>query len=575
MNRLIRRKFALLVLPLSLAIGACDDDDGPMGMDDNNGTIVEVAQNAGSFSTLLTALDAAGLTSALEADGPFTVFAPTDEAFANIASETLASLLADTEQLAAVLTYHVVPGRIPASDVVNLTQATTLNGKSVSISLDGGSVKIDNATVTATDIEASNGLIHVIDQVLLPEPIEDIVQLAKNAGIFSTLVTAIEAAGLGDALMGEGPFTVFAPTDDAFAAIDPEVLGDLVADTELLTAVLTYHVLPGLFLAENIITRTDLNTLNGDHLPVMVEDGMVKVGGATVTATDILATNGVVHIIDQVILPEPIADIVQAARGAGIFNTLLAAVEAAGLTDALKGEGPFTVFAPTDDAFAAIDGETLSDLIADTELLTAVLTYHVVPGLFLAQDVVGLDSAPTLNGKDVSISLMDGGVLVDNANVIATDIRTKNGVVHIIDQVILPESIQDVIQVAQGAGIFQTLLAAVEAAGLTEVLKSDGPFTVFAPTDEAFAAVDPAALAGLLADPEALASVLTYHVVPGDFRAADVLAANSLVTVNGAEAAISLNSEGLPRIDDAIITAIDIDAKNGTIHIIDRVIFPD
>jgi uncharacterized surface protein with fasciclin (FAS1) repeats len=299
------------------------------------------------------------------------------------------------------------------------------------------------------------------------------------------------------------------------------------------------------------------------------------VAGANIIATDFLATNGVVHVIDQVMLPGPIADIVQTAKGAGIFNTLLAAVEAAGLTDALKGDGPFTVFAPTDDAFAAIESEVLSDLIADPELLTSVLLYHVVPGSFLSGNVIYLDSAPTLNGKEVSIMADENGVMVDDANVIATDVLAKNGVVHVIDQVILPEPIADIIQTAKGAGIFNTLLAAVEAAGLTDVLKGDGPFTVFAPTDEAFARIPAADLDALLADVDALTAVLTYHVVPGALSAQDVLGSASLATVNGSSAPISLDGEGKPRIDDATITATDINARNGVVHIIDRVIFPN
>lgn len=440
MNKLIQKKMAILALPLALTLGACDDDSGPMGTGDDLGTIVAVAQDAGSFSTLLTALDVAGLTAALEGMGPYTVFAPTDDAFAAIAPETLNGLLADTEQLAAVLTYHVVPGAITSGQVVGLSSAPTLNGKALAISVDGGTVRVDNATVTATDIEASNGIIHVIDGVLLPEPLEDIVQLAKSSAIFNTLLSAVEAAGLVDALKSEGPFTVFAPTDDAFAAIDAEVLGDLVADTELLTAVLTYHVVPGLFLAENVVTRSDLNTLNGDHLPVMVEGDMVKVGGANVIAADILATNGVVHVIDQVMLPEPIADIVQVAKGAGIFNTLLAAVDAAGLTEVLKGDGPFTVFAPTDEAFAAVPADALAALLADPEALAAILTYHVVPGDLQAAEVLTRSSLTTVNGAEAAISIDGEGLpRIENAIITATDIDAKNGVIHIIDRVIFPQ----------------------------------------------------------------------------------------------------------------------------------------
>jgi uncharacterized surface protein with fasciclin (FAS1) repeats len=277
---------------------------------------------------------------------------------------------------------------------------------------------------------------------------------------------------------------------------------------------------------------------------------------------------------DPIMIDEP-GTIVETAQAAGSFSTLLTALDVAGLTSALETDGPFTVFAPTDDAFAAIDGEVLNDLLADNELLTAVLTYHVVPGAFGSTDVAGLSSAPTLNGKDVALSFDGTSVMVDEATVIAADVEASNGIIHVIDQVLLPEAIADIVQVAKGAELFSTLLAAVEAAGLTDVLKGDGPFTVFAPTDDAFGAVDPDALNALLADTESLAAVLTYHVVPGEFMASDVLASTSLPTANGADAAISLDMDGNPRIDDAIIIGTDIGAKNGIIHIIDRVIFPD
>jgi len=278
---------------------------------------------------------------------------------------------------------------------------------------------------------------------------------------------------------------------------------------------------------------------------------------------------------DDPVAVEELETIVQTAQDAGSFNTLLTALDVADLTSALEGAGPFTVFAPTDQAFAAIDPEVLSDLLADTELLTAVLTYHVVPGRFTAADVAGLSSAPTLNGKDVTLSFDGTTVSVDGATVIAADVEASNGIIHVIDDVILPEPIADIVQVAQGADIFNTLLTAVEAAGLTGVLKGEGPFTVFAPTDDAFAAIDPDALNALIADTDALTAVLTYHVVPGAFEAADVLASSSLSTVNGAEAPISLDMDGNPRIDDAIIVSTDIGARNGIVHVIDRVIFPD
>jgi transforming growth factor-beta-induced protein len=302
MNKLIQNRLALLALPLALFLGACDDDDDPMAIDEP-ANIVMTAADAGSFGTLLTALDVANLTSALEGMGPFTVFAPTDAAFGDVDQEVLTDLLADTELLAAVLTYHVVPGRYTAADVAGLSSAPTLNGKSVPLSFDGTTVTVDGATVIDADIEASNGIIHVIDRVILPEPIADIVQVAKGAEIFSTLLAAVEAAGLTETLKGDGPFTVFAPTDAAFAAVDPDALNALLADPTALAAVLTYHVVPGAFSATDVLASASLTTANGAEAPISLDGGSPKIDEAFILDTDIGARNGIIHVIDRVIFP--------------------------------------------------------------------------------------------------------------------------------------------------------------------------------------------------------------------------------------------------------------------------------
>jgi uncharacterized surface protein with fasciclin (FAS1) repeats len=303
MNKLIHNRLALLAIPLALALGACDDDADPTNIEET-ADIVMTAANAGSFSTLLTALDVASLTSALQGPGPFTVFAPTDAAFADIDPEVLTDLLADTELLAAVLTYHVVPGRYTAADVAGLSSAPTLNGKAVTLSYDGSTVMVDGATVVAPNIEASNGIIHVIDQVILPEPIADIVQVAKGAEIFSTLLAAVEAASLTETLKGDGPFTVFAPTDAAFAAIDPDALNALLADADALAAVLTYHVVPGYFGASEVLANDFLTTANGAQAAISLDgEGNPRIDDALIVTTDIGARNGIIHVIDRVIFP--------------------------------------------------------------------------------------------------------------------------------------------------------------------------------------------------------------------------------------------------------------------------------
>ncbi len=265
--------------------------------------IVDTANDAGSFKTLLTAVRAADLEATLRAKGPFTVFAPNDAAFAKVPAASLDGLLKDKQALAGVLTYHVVPGRLTAKDVAKVSWLTTAQGQSLRVVAKDGVVTIDGAKVIATDIETSNGIIHVIDTVVLPR--KDIVDTAIDAKGFTTLVAALKAAGLVDALRGAGPFTVFAPTDDAFAALPAGALDGLLKNAPALKSVLTYHVVPGRVLSTDLKEGTvKVKTLQGSEITVVKgKDGSVTVNGAKVTAADVIAGNGLIHVIDGVITP--------------------------------------------------------------------------------------------------------------------------------------------------------------------------------------------------------------------------------------------------------------------------------
>ena len=269
----------------------------------------------------------------------------------------------------------------------------------------------------------------------------DIVDTAVGAGSFKTLVAAVQAAGLVDTLKGDGPFTVFAPTDAAFAKLPKGTVESLLKpeNKAKLQAILTYHVVAGKVMASDVIKLSNAKTVQGQQVDIKVADGKVTVDGANVVKTDIETSNGVIHVIDSVILPAD-NDIVDTAVGAGSFKTLVAAVKAAGLVDTLKSEGPFTVFAPTDDAFAKLPKGTVANLLKpeNKDQLIAILTYHVVAGKVLASDVVKISSAKTVNGKSALVKVSDAGVMIDSAKVIATDIETSNGVIHVIDSVILP-----------------------------------------------------------------------------------------------------------------------------------------
>ena len=298
----MRAAMASLLLGITAPLTAQDPADAAASRPTMD--LVGVATKAGSFKTLLTAAKAAGLVPTLQGDGPLTVFAPTDDAFAKLPEGTVEKLLADKEKLAAILTYHVVPGRVPAASLTKQAWAETVQGQSLMVQTEGDKVMIDGANVVKANIPATNGMIHVIDSVVLPRP--DIVDTAVAAGSFGTLVTAVKAAELVDALKGKGPFTVFAPADSAFAKLPEGALEGLLADKTKLASVLTFHVVPGRVLSTDlpIGKTTKAATLQGDKLEITRTEDGVTVNGARVASADIIAGNGVIHVIDSVVLPE-------------------------------------------------------------------------------------------------------------------------------------------------------------------------------------------------------------------------------------------------------------------------------
>ncbi len=288
--------------------------------------IVDTAVAAGSFKTLAAALGAANLVDVLKGEGPFTVFAPTDDAFKKLPAGTVESLLRPENKasLAAILTYHVVAGQVPAQNVVKLRGAKTVNGQRVDIAVDGQKVTVDKANVLKTDIYCSNGVIHVIDRVILPSS-DNIVATADKAGDFKTLLAAADAAGLVPALSGKGPLTVFAPTDEAFAKLPEGTVASLLKpeNKKKLADILKYHVVAGRVYSEDALAAKQAATLQGANLRITVSGGGAKVNEAGLVATDIDASNGVIHVIDRVILP-PASNKLSAADGRQMIRNAIA-----------------------------------------------------------------------------------------------------------------------------------------------------------------------------------------------------------------------------------------------------------
>ena len=566
----------LLFSAIPLNVSADENDDIPTN-----------ASSTGVHDSLVAALTHADLVSTLQGDGPFTVFAPTDDAFA-AAGIDLTSFDTDEENatLADILLYHVYSGAVNAADVTDGMTVAMVNGDDASFTVSSdGTVMIGDATVTTADVISSNGVIHVIDTVLMPPAdLVDIPSVAVGTGVHTALVAALTKADLVSTLQGDGPFTVFAPTDQAFtdAGID---LDSFSTDEEIATLadILTYHVVAGSVLSTDLEDKTTTTAVNGDSLAFAVDADGVMVNDANVVSADVLASNGVVHVIDKVLMPpieiEP--DIPTVAARTGVHTALVAALTQADLVTTLQGDGPFTVFAPTDDAFAAA-GIDLTTFDTDEEIaaLVDILLFHVYSGAVNAADVTDGLTVTMVNGDEATFTVStDGTVMVGDATVTSADVIASNGVIHVIDEVLMPPAdLGDIPTVAAGTEIHTSLVAAVVQAGLLETLQSEGPFTLFAPTDEAFAAagIDLAAL-DTPEGKETLANILLYHVVPGEIMSADLTDGKSNVTTANGDLLLVYVSDVLGvMVGDgvAMVTLADVPASNGVIHVIDKVLTP-
>ena len=529
-----------------------------------NRNIVDYVTSDDRFSTLVAALSSANLVDALNSEGPFTVFAPTNDAFA--ALETIP----EGDLLKNVLLYHVTDKRLRTQKLLRLETISTLLGEDISVRLNADNEIVINDTVRLlqANIRTTNGIIHVIDAVLIPPSVQNlpsIVDIATGDENFSTLVAALTAADLVETLQGEGPFTVFAPTNAAFDALDE------IPEGEALTEVLLYHVASGKFTSSDLLEAKSVTTIQGEEVTVEMDGDKVILNGAVeVLLADIMASNGIVHVIKDVLIPPSftaLPSIVDIATGDENFSTLVSALSSAGLVETLQGEGPFTVFAPTNAAFDALDE------IPEGEALKEVLLYHVASGKFTSSDLLEAKTVTTIQGEEVTVEIQGDKVILNGAvEVLLADIIASNGVVHVIKDVLIPPSftaLPSIVDIATGDENFSTLVSALSSAGLVETLQGEGPLTVFAPTNAAFDALDQ------LPSGDALKQVLLYHVAHGKFTGSDLVAMEEITTIQGEEIEIEYEDGKVILNDEVEVILANIEASNGIVHVISAVLLPN
>ena len=610
MNSMTRIISRALVASLLVFIAACSDSgDGVLYSSDlpsapeastpapepSPGNIVEVATAAGSFPTLLAAVEAAGLADALSDDSAsLTVFAPTEAAFAALPEGTLDALLADPEALANILTYHVLDSEVGVGAALDLAPTTvaTLQGGDIALTKrDDDYLYVNLSQVVDYDIEASNGVIHVIDSVLLPPDLTPstmtIAEIAQADGNFDTLVTALTAANLvGTVNDPDASLTVFAPTDAAFEELGEAAINYLLNNLEILESTLLYHVVAGAELTSIdaiAATGTSLVMANGDEATISLGESGLMIEGANIVTTDIVASNGIIHVIDVVLeAPSAVAAPLAVTLAAdGSFSTLSGLIEEAGLADELMDPNAnMTIFAPTDDAFAQMKaagmftkvlgketGEHLADFttgsFGDAVVDPETETYTFPTG---AQDWAGF-----ANNADIyPLTFEEGGSITFTASAATpTNVRFRFEFLPFPDvdpsydteQVLIDstEPMEYTIEIpSQGENTFSSFLL--------YIVERDQPVMVSNGVVSNDTTPPP--------EPDAeLVNLLAYHVYGDTVYSGDAIAldGNSIEMLNGEMADISVQDGNL-FINDARVVTADIAAGNGVIHAINKVL---
>ncbi|PIB25309.1 fasciclin domain-containing protein [Maribacter sp. 4G9] len=615
-KRFMKPSILLLMVAFFLS---CSDDDQPGPIIIENDNIVETAQATSSLSSLVSALSKADesanndlITTLSNEDIDFTVLAPSNEAFTDLLNrldgfDSLDDFTSEQLQdlLATILTYHLVSGAAVTSDQLQEGQTiTTVQGENLSVSLVGGVSFTDAAgemaTVTTADIQTENGVVHIIDKVLIPQAALDalsdvllssITDLAISVPNLSILVDALVAANgdLPAVLADAGPYTVFAPTNDAFEAFltanNFASLDDV--PVEVLTQVLLNHVVSGTNLSTDLTTGyvSSLSTAgpNDSNLSLFINtEGGVEINGISeVTSADNKAINGVVHIVNSVIgLP----NIVDHAVANPNLSSLVGALTTDGnttFTNLLSdSETDYTVFAPLNTAFASFINPDGNDL-------NAILSNHVISGTAAASgsltNMYVNSLATNMDGDNLSLYInVDDGVQINGTSTVtAADIVATNGIIHAVDAVI---DLPTVVTFATADPNFSSLVGALTSEGqpdfvsvLSTSAEAPAPFTVFAPVNDAFAALSE------VPSGDVLTAVLNHHVIArANIVSGDL--SDSLVspaTLEGDTLSFSIDSENNVTITDGSgntdigIIAVDVQANNGVIHAINKVLIPD
>lgn len=591
-SKKIKWMFPLFMITVLLFVTSCQKEDTPPAM---TKSIVDIAKSNPELSTLVDAIVSAGLTDVLSGTGPFTVFAPTNSAFAKLDPATFNNITSSPTLLTALLQYHVVSGNVMSGDLSNGMVATLLSGKSLDINIDNGVVINGSSKVTTADVEASNGVIHIVDEVLIPDDFvaQTIVQIAAGNPDFSTLVTILSLPEMADLLQAANDptadLTVFAPTNDAFAALLSALgkteLSELPVN--LVKEIVQYHILGSAVMSSELSEGEVETLLPGESVTVDLSDG-VKINDSKVVIADVQAINGVIHAVDAVLLPSFVAQAVGTISEPVLFDNdftiLAAALRKAELLGTVSTTDNLTLFAPDNAAFVAAGITSLDGL--DKEALTPILLYHVLGSKILSSQLPADGMAMTLNNDEkIYLGYLSDRVLINGLTTITeVDIEKSNGVVHKINRTLVPPA-PNVVDIAAALAdngddseftVLVSLLTSDALSSVLDALVNAENVTIFAPTDAAFDAIKD--VVPTLNESQ-LINILKYHAASARVFSSDLQNGQVIPMLNGETVKVMINGNMVSLMDksggaDAMVTEVNIHGTNGVIHVVDKVLIP-
>ncbi|XP_054858413.1 periostin isoform X6 [Eublepharis macularius] len=513
--------------------------------------------------------DMSKLREEIEGPGSYTFFAPSNEAWDLLDREIHSGLIENVNiELYNALHNHMVDKRLLTKDLRNgLTVVSMYNNQNLHINhYPNGVVTVNCARIIHGNQIATNGVVHVIDRVLTPvgNTIQDFIEAEDD---LTSLRAAAIASGVMDTLGKPGHYTLFAPTNDAFAKLPRGVLERIMSDKVASEALMKFHVLNTLQCSEAIMGGAVYDTLEGNTVEVGCDGESLTVNGVKmVNRKDIVTTNGVIHLIDQVLIPDSAKQVIElAGPQQATFKDLVAQL---GLASSLRPEEEYTLLAPLNGAFSE------DTLTMDQRILKLILQNHILKVKVGLNELYNGQYLESLGGKKLRVFVYRTAVCIENSCMIRGSKEGRNGFIHVFRQIIQPAE-KTLHEVLKSDKRFSTFLSLVKAADLEEVLSQEGAWTLFVPTNDAFKGLTEQEKQKLISDINALRSILLYHLTRGVFIGSgfEPGVTNILKTIQGGKLYVKVVNDSL-LVNELKSKESDLMATNGVIHVIDKLLYP-